>query len=242
MSAKITRVLKENRLIVAVACIYLTLFLLMPIKASQALGNSVYYLIEMFQVLPIIFLLTVVIEALIPKEMILKHFGEGSGIAGSIYALILGSISAGPIYAAFPICKMLLKKGASVPNIVIILSSWAVIKLPMLANEAKFLGLKFMAIRWGLTVVAILGMAWLIGKLISQKEMVSEEVVTESNFEVSQTYCMGCGICSKLLPEVFEIVERKAQIKVEATHSSNEEQIKEVAQKCPVQAIVVSFE
>ena len=31
-----------------------------------------------------------------------------------------------------------LKKGASISNIVIILSAWAVIKVPMLANEAKF--------------------------------------------------------------------------------------------------------
>ena len=40
-------------------------------------------------------------------------------------------------------------------SIIIILSSWAVIKIPMLLNEAKFLGAKFMIIRWLLTVIAI---------------------------------------------------------------------------------------
>ena len=37
----------------------------------------------MLQVLPVIFLLTVVIEVLVPKEMITKGFGEKSGIKGN---------------------------------------------------------------------------------------------------------------------------------------------------------------
>ncbi len=141
-------IIKKNRLLVIVAVIYLILFALMPDKATTAIKNSIFYLIEMFEVLPVIFLLTVVIEALVPKEWIIKHFGEKSGFFGNILSLVLGSISAGPIYAAFPISKMLMTKGASVANIVIILSSWAVIKIPMLANEAKFLGVTFMSIRW----------------------------------------------------------------------------------------------
>jgi hypothetical protein len=40
-------------------------------------------------------------------------------------------------------------------NLVIILSAWAVIKVPMLLNELKFLEFEFMAVRWVLTVIAI---------------------------------------------------------------------------------------
>ncbi len=85
----VKQLLKKNRLLVFVALTYGILFIFTPDKASKAIGNSVYYLIEMFQVLPVIFLLTVVIEALVPKELIIKHFGEKSGFFGkmSVYFL-----------------------------------------------------------------------------------------------------------------------------------------------------------
>lgn len=174
----LTQRIKKNKLLFIVGIIYLVLFVLMPDKASSAINNSVYYLIEMFQILPVIFLLTVGIEVLLPKEVIIKRFGEKSGFLGNILSLVLGSVSAGPIYAAFPISKMLLSKGASVENIVILLSSWAVIKVPMLANEAKFLGVSFMGVRWILTVIAILSMAWITGKFVNRDE-VATGVVTK---------------------------------------------------------------
>ena len=133
---KVLELMKKNKLIVFVVLAYLVVLIISPQKATESLGNSVYYLLEMLQVLPIIFLLTVVIEAWIPKELIMKGLGEKSGVKGNLLSLLLGSISAGPIYAAFPIGKSLLSKGASITNIVIILSSWAVIKVPMLAKRS----------------------------------------------------------------------------------------------------------
>lgn len=233
--------IKKNRLLVIVAVIYLILFALMPDKATTAIKNSIYYLIEMFEVLPVIFLLTVVIEALVPKEWIIKHFGEKSGLLGNLLSLVLGSISAGPIYAAFPISKMLMTKGASVANIVIILSSWAVIKVPMLANEAKFLGVTFMSIRWILTVAAILIMAWLMGKMISKREM--GNVVTDHSkpkVAVNQDYCVGCGICVKMMPEVYEFIDQKAYARFENVNSGNMTMIHKTVSKCPTQAITIN--
>ena len=224
-----------------VAVIYLILFALMPEKASTAIKNSIYYLIEMFEVLPVIFLLTVVIEALVPKEWIIKHFGEKSGLLGNLLSLVLGSISAGPIYAAFPISKMLMSKGASVANIVIILSSWAVIKVPMLANEAKFLGVSFMSTRWVLTVAAILIMAWLMGKMISKREM-SNDITDhpKPKVDVNQDYCVGCGICVKMMPEVYELIDQKAYARFENVNSGNMTMIHKTVSKCPTQAITIN--
>ena len=100
-------ILKKNKLVVLVLVVYLSLFIVSPQKAIRSLDNSIYYLIEMVQILPVIFLFTVVIEALIPKEWIMKGLGEKSGIKGNLFSLLLGSVSAGPIYAAFPISKTL---------------------------------------------------------------------------------------------------------------------------------------
>lgn len=240
---KAKTILKKNKLLVLVALVYMGLFIVMPDKASLAIKNSVHYLIEMFEVLPVIFLLTVVIEAMIPKEWIIKHFGEKSGFLGNILSLILGSISAGPIYAAFPISKMLLTKGASVPNIVIILSSWAVIKIPMLANEVKFLGVSFMGVRWVLTVIAILVMAWLTGKLINRKELlVSITDKTKPKVGINIDYCIGCGICVKMLPEVYEMIDQKAFIRLEQVIPGNMALIQKTVEKCPTQAISINVD
>ncbi len=234
--------IKKNKLLVGVAVIYLFLFILVPDKAITAIGNSVYYLMEMFEVLPVIFLLTVVIEALVPKEWIIKHFGEKSGFFGNILSLLLGSISAGPIYAAFPISKMLLTKGASVSNIVIILSSWAVIKIPMLANETKFLGVPFMSIRWILTVVAILIMAWIMGRIIDKRELITK-VADDSKpkVAVNPDYCVGCGICVKMMPEVYGLIDEKAFARLENVNPGNMTIIHKIASRCPTQAITVNI-
>lgn len=239
----LAKALKKNKLLVIVAFMYLVLFIVMPDKASKAIGSSFYYLVEMFEILPVIFLLTVVIEALIPKEVIIKHFGEKSGLLGNILSLALGSISAGPIYAAFPISKMLLSKGASVSNIVIILSSWAVIKVPMLANEAKFLGVSFMVVRWILTVIAIMTMAWITGKIVNKKELLQDsKEETDSLIVINTDYCIGCGICVKILPEVFELVEQKAHVLNEGINPSHTAMIIKTADKCPTKAIVLNRE
>lgn len=237
---KIVSVLKRNRLIFLVLVVYSILLFTSPDKAIQSWKNSFYYLIEMLQVLPVIFLLTVVIEALVPKEMITKGFGENSGIKGNLFSLLLGSISAGPIYAAFPISKLMLKKGASITNIVIILSSWAVIKIPMLANEVKFLGIKFMGIRWVLTVISIFAMGYFMALFVKTKDLPKPEMESKERIlTIKQEYCIGCGVCVKLLPEYYEIRDNKAFVKQVPKEKSQFDVIIEMADKCPTKAIIV---
>ena len=235
--------LKKNKVIPLVVILYAIVFVMVPSKGAESVSNSVYYLIEMIQVLPIIFMLTVVIEAWVPKEVIMRGFGENSGIKGNILSIILGSISAGPIYAAFPIGKSLLKKGASVTNIVIILSSWAVIKVPMLANEAKFLGVDFMAVRWMLTVIAILIMGYMTAMFVKKEDMLATDAVAESEpLTINEEYCIGCGLCSKMAPMVYEMQNSKAKVLMIPQNSKMINRVLETVEKCPTQAIAYKGE
>lgn len=231
--------LKKNKLITLVILLYGTLLLIAPDKGIQALGNSSYYLKEMLQIMPVIFVLTVVIDTWIPKETISNKLGDHSGLLGKLLSFVLGSVSAGPIYAAFPICKILLKKGASVVNIIIILSSWAVIKVPMLANEAKFLGLEFMASRWILTVLSILAMAYISGLIIKKEDITLEEVQESSRqiLEVKSAYCIGCGICVTIAPDYFELKDKKGYLKSFPEENDTLDAIRVAIDKCPTKAI-----
>ncbi len=232
------KVLKKNKLLVIVALAYIIISVIAPDKGLGAIKNSGYYLFEMLTVMPVVFLLTVFIDAWIPQDMIVRRLGEKSGVFGGVFSLLLGSLSAGPIYAAFPICKLLLKKGASIGNIIIILSSWAVIKVPMLANEAKFLGVKFMAVRWVLTVAAIFIMAWLSSHVIKKKDVPSEEIAeNKAPLFVKADYCIGCGLCARALPQYFEMVDKKAVVKDTTVLERDIGTIDSVCNKCPAKSI-----
>ncbi|HZK39398.1 MAG TPA: permease [Clostridia bacterium] len=237
--SKTASVIKKNKLLFLVALVYLLIFAVSSDKAMESVKNSMYYLTEMIQILPVIFLFTVVIEALIPKEMIMRSFGEHSGLKGNLLALLLGSVSAGPIYAAFPVSKALLGKGARVSNIVIILSTWAVIKVPMLANEAKFLGVNFMVVRWILTVIAIFVMAYIIGSLVKKKDLPLDAKETDL-LEVKEEYCTGCGICVHLLPEYYEMNKNKAVVRKMPDGAQDLQAIMASVEKCPSKAITLN--
>lgn len=234
---KIWSFVKRNKLIVLVILAYAILFIVRTDKALEAAGNSIYYLLEMLQVLPIVFIMITAIEAWVPKKLILAALGDKSGLKGNLMALLLGSISAGPIYAAFPIGKSLLKKGAGVTNIVIILSAWAVIKVPMLANEAKFLGLEFMAVRWILTVVSILIMGYITAMIVKKKSIPGLTGEKEEKLTINEDTCIGCGVCSRMIPEVYELKEGKAYVVDEGIKNVEKEILLETIKECPAKAI-----
>ena len=222
-----------------VAVVYLFLFIAMRNKGIQAVNSSMYYIIEMIEIIPVVFLLTSIIETWVPKEVIMNSFGDKSGIKGNILSFLLGSFSAGPIYAAFPVCKMLLGKGASIANIVIILSTWAVVKIPMLANEAKFLGVSFMGIRWILTTISIFVIAYLIALIVKKENIAADEAKTDIP-HIKKEFCIGCGICSKMHPDCFSMVDGKASIKDGVLLKNQLSDLNEVAKKCPTKAIFIN--
>lgn len=158
------------------------------------------YLLEMVQILPAVFILSGLITVWIPKELVIKSFGKTSGMKGKIISLFIGSISAGPIYAAFPVAFSLLSKGASISNIVIIISSWAVVKIPMLIVESKFLGFNFMLIRTLLTIPAILAIGYVVKIFIDEKKVIGRfntnsmsNVLLKIENILPSYNCGGCG-------------------------------------------------
>lgn len=229
--------IKNNRLLVFALLVYLVLYFANPQKFSLAFSQAGYYLLEMARVMPIVFVMTLLIDAWVPHKTIQGALGKGSKRRGAFYAFLLGSLSAGPIYAAFPLGKMLFNKGASVRNVTIILSAWAVIKVPMLANELRFLGLNFMVVRWLLTVVAIYLMGSLMEKLVSRKDLPQEEREEDKDLMVVGRLCIGCGKCAHAYPALFTMEEKKA-VRLSGSKEGTDTDPDQVISVCPVSAIV----
>lgn len=235
---KILKKAKDNLFIILIILAYIVIYIARPDMGIASVKNSGYYIKEMLMIMPVIFVLTALLDAWVAKEKIMKYLGEESKTKGVVLSFILGSISAGPIYAAFPFCVMLLKKGASVKNIVIILSSWAVIKVPMLLNEAKFLGMKFMAVRWILTVVAIIIFSWFTAKMV-KKEDIPQNHEKKTGLCINSSACMGCSLCAMNYPEAFEMQGNKACVK-DLGRTLDAEKLANVIEGCPVKAITYS--
>ena len=232
---KILRKVKKNLFAILVAAAYSALLIIKPAIGVSSLKNSVYFVKEMILIMPVIFVLTALLDLWVPKDKIVKLLGKESRVKGVVLSVILGSISAGPIYAAFPLCVMLHKKGASIRNVIIILSAWAVIKVPMLLNEMKFLGLKFMAIRWALTLIAIIVFSWLASLIIKDRDLPNIDTKTKKP-EINTAACMGCALCARLYPEVFEVHGGKACIRAYET-GLDQQKLSKACNSCPVKAI-----
>lgn len=178
-------------LLVKIALIlYVLAFILKRDVFYGAIEITFGFLKEMFQVLPPIMVISALITVWVPSNIIERGLGVRSGIKGKLISLVIGSLSAGPIYAAFPATLVLFKKGASISNVVVILSSWAVIKIPMLFVEVNFLGLKFTATRFILTVPAILIMGFVIDKLVKREDI---GVETPKEVQLPNLNCGACG-------------------------------------------------
>ena len=52
--------------------------------------------------------------------------------------------------------------------------------------------------------------------------------------------CIACGLCVDICPEVFEMGEQYAEVKVSSIQKENEEAVRKAADECPVSAIIVS--
>jgi uncharacterized membrane protein YraQ (UPF0718 family) len=231
----ILKKLKGHLFIILVALAYVVMFIVRPEMGVASVKNSAYYIKEMLMIMPVIFILTALLDLWLPKDKVIRYLGKEAGVKGVVFSFVLGSISAGPVYAAFPMCVMLHKKGASIRNLVIILSSWAVIKIPMLLNEAKFLGLKFMAIRWVLTVIAIIIFSWITAKIVKDEDL-PEGTPVQTGLSLNRDACMGCSLCVKHYPDLFEMDGKKATIKPGA-QPNDIDKLGQAITACPVKAI-----
>jgi len=158
----------DYRLALIVAVADLLVWIFWPAQAAPVMHNTWAYLVEMVVILIPVAVLMGLFEVWVPKQLIGKYLGHESGWKGILLALLFGSAPTGPLYVAFPIVAMLLKKGASPLNVIILLNAWAAIKIPQLLIEAKFLGPSFMLLRLALTVPSAILMGWLIQKGIER--------------------------------------------------------------------------
>ncbi len=142
----------------------------LPNKGDLVVTNTAQYIKQILAILPPVFLLLGLFDIWVPKEYIIAHLGEESGLKGILLSFFLGSAAAGPLYAAFPVAQVLFKKGASLFNILIFIGAWSTTKIPMLSFEFAALGWKFGLSRLLLSITVIIISSWVINKVSNNEE------------------------------------------------------------------------
>jgi len=162
-------VVKRYKWVIMLGSVLIVTVIINPQFGQRAAWLVGSYFAEMLKVLPPIFLILGLLDVWVPKEVMIRLMGEGSGVRGGILAFILGSAAAGPLYAAFPVAELLLRKEAALVNVFIFIGAWSTTKLPMILFETSFLGAGFSVTRLLLNIPAIIIIALATWKVCSQQ-------------------------------------------------------------------------
>jgi uncharacterized membrane protein YraQ (UPF0718 family) len=137
----------------------------------KAINTTAYSLKEMILVIPPIFVLLGLMDIWVPKETMIRYMGEGSGVKGTLLAIFIGSAAAGPLYGAFPIAAVFMKKGVSYLNVLVFIGAWSTTKIPMFLFEMTSLGAEFAVTRLLIDLPGIILIAWIIKLMTSKDEL-----------------------------------------------------------------------
>lgn len=161
-------ILKKYMFFLVTFVILVILFIInrqIGLEAIRISGDSI---VSMFLLLPPIIIFTSLLDTWVSKDTLMKYMKKGSGLLGILIVFILGAIAAGPLYLAFPIAALLLKKGVRIQNVVFFLGVWVTAKLPVLIYETVSFGLTFTLIHISLGLLFFYFLGFFIEKLLYQ--------------------------------------------------------------------------
>ncbi|MCC5910398.1 MAG: permease [Clostridiaceae bacterium] len=162
--------IKRYRAALVLLALNIFILIVFPVIGRKSMELTFYNAKEMLMVIPPIFILLGLLDVWVKRETMIKLMGEKSGVTGVVIAFLMGSAAAGPLYAAFPIAGMLLKKGSRLSNVLIFIGAWSTTKIPLLLFEASAMGWKFMVTRFLINLVGIGVIALIIERLLGSEE------------------------------------------------------------------------
>lgn len=161
------KIIKKYWFLAAVVTANLITLIFYPHIGTDALRFTGKNFLNFLFMLTPIFICIGLMDIWIERDTMLKIMGEKSGIKGVLVALLLGVVTAVPLYALLPIAGVLLKKGSRISNVIIFLCTSASIRIPLLLFEISSMGWQFTFARFGLNIIMVFVIAFIIEKTLS---------------------------------------------------------------------------
>jgi uncharacterized membrane protein YraQ (UPF0718 family) len=165
--------IRAYRPVAIMLLIYVVLWIWWPSLASKSTKAFGLSLKEVMLIMPGISVLMGLFEVWVPRSMVEAHMGKDSGLKGFLIAFVFGTAPTGPLYAAFPVARGLVDKGAGVGTITVFLGAWGAAKIPQLMLEARFMGMPFTIARFVLTVVGVGLMGLIVDYVVKPEEVLT---------------------------------------------------------------------
>ncbi|HAJ78174.1 MAG TPA: permease [Fibrobacteres bacterium] len=157
--------------VIVTALLFVGFLFIFPHFQNKATEILLFQAETMLLVIPPVFILLGLLDVWVPREKMMRFMGPESGAKGVILAFLFGSFAAGPLYGAFPVAAVLMKKGAGFMNILIFIGAWSTTKIPMLLFESSALGIRFTLSRLAIDIVGIAIIAGAIKTVVPQDEV-----------------------------------------------------------------------
>ncbi len=135
---------------------------------NRITSNFMIFAKDMGAILPPAFVLIGLFEVWVSRESIENNFGNTSGFKKYIYAVLLAATTVGGTFVAFPVANSLYHKGANYSSIFTYVTAASLVMIPMSIMEASILGIKFTAIRIGVSLPLVIISSILLGNFFSK--------------------------------------------------------------------------
>jgi uncharacterized membrane protein YraQ (UPF0718 family) len=167
--------MKWNRIIRIAAfsgyALFIILSWILGVDAGKEVSqNFASFALEMLKIVPCAFILIGLFETWVKRATVERHLGEGSGIMGYLWAVLLAGTTVGGIYIAFPVAYSLHSKGARLGVIFTYIGASAICRIPMAIFEASFLGIKFTAVRLLVSLPLVIITSKVLGDYLTRRK------------------------------------------------------------------------
>jgi len=103
---------------------------------------------------------------LLTPEKIGTYVGAEAGFSATVIGTLIGSVTLIPSLVAFPLAGSLLRSGATVMTISAFITSLVMVGFVTAPMEIQTLGKRFTLLRNGLALIAVLGIAVIMGAIL----------------------------------------------------------------------------
>ncbi|WP_142504747.1 permease [Melghirimyces algeriensis] len=146
------------------------LWLVDPSIGQNATQTTIDAIMDMLIFLPPIFIFIGLMDVWVDKDTLVQYMGEHAGWKGIGLVLLLSAVAAGPLYVAFPVAALFLRKGARISYVLFFLGAFGTMKLTVVIYEVISLGMTFTFLHISVNLVLFLLSAYIIEKFITHDQ------------------------------------------------------------------------
>jgi uncharacterized membrane protein YraQ (UPF0718 family) len=137
----------------ALFAVFVIVSLAIGFEPGREMGaHFLTFLLQMLRVLPCVFVVIGLFEVWVKSETVERHLGHGSGPRSYVWAVLLAGGTVGGLHVGLPVAHALYAKKAKLGVVLAFLFCAGICRIPMTLFEASFLGWKFTAVRFAVSL------------------------------------------------------------------------------------------